>query len=471
MIEPNIDDNVVGAAKIIKESDSGISNVKKSLTVLVFILLLVCAYSLVHLLQSKIGNPAKVFMIGVAGCLFMPPQDSNYFGCVAGVTKLGVAQSQAFGAFADNNGLVSEKTSYRSIEKMAEVNGKLAYTFVRNDGTSGVVFDGKVISNAYQKVYPSYPPIDVGGDPAYVAVKNGTKDKTIAVWRGQEYGADYDSVSNITNANGTVAYRATKKESDGTVRYVLVINGSEDKTRFNAVSEYVVNGNRLAYIGKDYMTGSFVVMDGIELGPYKEARDLKNDGGHFIALARRGTENLYVFDGKEFSRSATSSYTAVVQDNLAYFDANSDLMVGKTKYASGTDTASDWIVAVGDEPGYFVKSKDQSSQLMVGKEPRGQPILGTVSKILVSDSGKIAIVSKFNGITTGVVIDRNGTVERQVENPHWFAFRDDGSLVFDIADVSKDAGTGLYFYAKAVVNGKMHSATSKDRTAYIFRQI
>src|SRR3989344_724662 len=202
------------------------------------------------------------------------------------------------------------KTNYKQIKDLHDVGGKLAYAFENNDGTSGVVYDGQVVSGAYQKV-GILPIAEVGGKLAYEAYK---ADKEIIVWDGQEFGTQYDRAFRPADVGGKLAYLAIQ----GGKQFV-VWDGKEYGKEYGQTLDIREVGEKLAFIAGKINEGQYVLYDGKAFGPYGWVRWIHERDGHWVAQAQTGDTQMLLVDGKEHGRGyAFEGEYALVDGKVAF---------------------------------------------------------------------------------------------------------------------------------------------------------
>ena len=174
-----------------------------------------------------------------------------------------------------------------------EVNGKLAYATIDDNGTwskKGLIYDSKETG----KQYTNFITIaDVGGKLAYTAVKNNTD---IVVYDGREMGTEYDSADFPIDLNGKPAYIARKDHKD-----FVVWDGKEITPRYDHIESLIETDGKLAYIAVvGPGTERYVVYDGVESDRYPMIQYLSGSKGRIAYITSRGgfDEGELVFDGK-----------------------------------------------------------------------------------------------------------------------------------------------------------------------------
>jgi hypothetical protein len=358
------------------------------------------------------------------------------------------------------------KTDYKQIKDLHDIGGKLAYAFENNDGTSGVVYDGQVVSGAYQKV-GILPIAEVGGKLAYEAYKG---EKQVIVWGGNEYGVEYDGSWRPTDVAGRLAFVAEKgKIGDQNHKQVIVWDGKEYGTNFKSANDVVDIGGKLAYIGRD-SSGAYIVVGDKKYGPYGQVRWLHGQDGHFIAEVSngKGDVSFLVVDGKEVGKGYkyfTGPYTFI--DGKFGFSASKNEKIvivydGKeigmgSSYESGPYNIKGQLA-------YVAGNTDGTSQLIVGEQAVGPKISDPVYNVSVSDGGRVAIQTENANKEIVVYLDGKEVYRGKGGNPFgffgekllfWIQENKLSALWYD----GKKIGQGFYGYNYfAVVNGKLNIA-------------
>ncbi|OGC78998.1 hypothetical protein A2852_00090 [Candidatus Adlerbacteria bacterium RIFCSPHIGHO2_01_FULL_54_23] len=355
------------------------------------------------------------------------------------------------------------KTDYKQIKDLHEVGGKLAYAFENNDGTSGVAYDGQVVSGAYQKV-GILPIAEVGGKLAYEAYKG---DKEIIVWDGQEFGTSYNRASQPTDIGGKLAFVAEIGK-----KYFVVYDGKEYGREADGAGRPTSIQGKLAYAADTNINGGqYVVFDGKQVGGrYGRVEWIKDEDGHLVFEGVNGNGTLLVVDGKEYGFGYGQIQNHVLIDGKLAFSAQKD---GKTVIVyEGTEIGTGSSYEAGPynikgQLAYIAANPDGTSQLMVGGQAVGPVMSGSVRNVDVSKGGRVVVQiddgsKQCRGVVHGpIYLDGEKVYEGCSSNPFgffgekllfWTQEGGDKALWYD----GKKIGQGFYGYNYfAVVDGKL----------------
>ena len=352
------------------------------------------------------------------------------------------------------------KTDYKQIKDLHDVGGKLAYAFENNDGTSGVVYDGQIVSGSYQKV-GILPIAEVGGKLAYEAYKG---DREIIVWDDQEFGTSYDRASQPTDVGGKLAFVAEIGK-----KYFVVYDGKEYGREVDGAGRPTSVQGKLAYVADTNINGGqYVIFDGKQVGSrYGRVEWIKDEDGHLVFEGVNGNGTLLVVDGKEYGSGYGRIQNHVLVDGRLAFSAQKD---GKTvivydgkEIGTGSSYESGPYNIKG-QLAYVAGNTDGTSQLIVGGQAVGPKISDPVHNVAVSDGGRVAIQTENANKEIAVYLDGKEVYRGKGGNPFgffgekllfWIQENKLSALWYD----GKKIGQGFYGYNYfAVVNGKLDIA-------------
>ena len=164
----------------------------------------------------------------------------------------------------------------------------LAYMAQNKSNEVILVFDG-----AEQKI------IDIGSHTArYVDIKKDDPENLKRVLKRYEY----DPSLFFSMDNSTLAYRAVNEDQE-----YIIANNIEGK-KYSRVTDPVFSliNNRMSYMAQipKWKEGSFVVIDGSELGPYNKVQSpvFSPDGAHYTYIVNDLYEDYLVIDGIEVGK-------------------------------------------------------------------------------------------------------------------------------------------------------------------------
>lgn len=424
----------------------------------------------------------------------LPPKKQNTFlilvGTAAILAVLIYVGVRIFAPLLENSaqdsaktgGFTIVKTNYKEIKDLHDVGGKLAYAFENTDGTSGVVYDGQVISSAYQKV-GILPVAEVGGKLAYEAY-NG--DKQIIVWNGQEYGGQYDMALSPTDVGGKLAYLAQKgKGGDPNLQQIVVWDGKEYGTEFTQTNDILDFEGKLAFHGKKD-SGEYIVVGDKQYGPFGWIHWLQEREGHSVsqALMTYNTSS-YVVDG-EITGGAYVQLTGIyafIDGKFAFSALQHDQQHTTIVYdGKEVGTGASYEAGpynIGGKLAYVAANADGTSQLIVGGQAVGPAMSGNIHNVDVSKGRRVAIQVHDGGRTCGsnlvhgpIYLDGEKVYEGCSSNPFGFFGE---KLLFWTQENGRKAlwydgnkiGQGFYGYNYLeLVNGKLNIAAFDSGVKY-----
>jgi hypothetical protein len=260
---------------------------------------------------------------------------------------------------------------YFSIWSPGEYDKKPIY-IAEKLGKSVLVYDGNEISNASYDYVFSYSIIN--GKIAYLASKAGEtytalkinpqtsesrRDippegiKSVMVYEGLEVGREYDTIGFPMEIGGKPAYIALKDGKKFTVF------GSLEGTKYDEMGEPAIVDGKPAYIAQK-AGKSFVVYDGREMKAYDriDIFSLKNiDGKLCYRAADSSTKKgkyFIVYDATEIGKD---------YDNVLSFAASS----GKQAYVADRKTVRSVVYAGGDTGKEYITTDPESLAFYGGK--------------------------------------------------------------------------------------------------------
>ncbi|GEM_PF-3480992 len=313
------------------------------------------------------------------------------------------------------------QTDYKQIKNLKDVGGKLAYAFERHDGTSGVVYDGQLVSGAYEKV-GILPIAEVGGTLAYEAYKDG---KQIIVWDGKEYGNEYDIALSPTDVGGKLAFLARRGTRETGLHQFVVWDGKEYGTQFQQANDIRDFSGQPLFKAKG-ANGDYVVVGDTSYGPYGYVSSLVVQDGHWVA---KGGNNptYYIVDGVLSAVPTNDIGQGVfVNDEFAYGAASLEhpLIMYQGKEVGRAVNSEGGPFEINGKVGYVALLPDNRAQLMVDGQPVGPAIAGRVHNIAVSEGGRVAIQvedgSKCSAVGGAVYLDGEKVYEGCTSNPYGF---------------------------------------------------
>ncbi|MCW3116854.1 MAG: WD40-like Beta Propeller Repeat [Chitinophagaceae bacterium] len=223
-----------------------------------------------------------------------------------------------------------------------------------------VVFDG-VDGPKFEGVYveKSFVLSTVGKRTGYIIATNkpdpngcktcGPPGKWRAVIDNQ-FGPEYEKILSIAFSRDgkKVAYAAMKKNKNGSNFWTLVVDGKEEKGRYNAISKlspvFSVDGKQVVSVARKKNQKSVVVINDVDSREYDYVGYgipfFSPDGTHMAYSARDFATNLasVIFDGK-----TGPNYNAIPEISLV-FSSNSK------HFAYGAQTDNDWLVVADGKP-------------------------------------------------------------------------------------------------------------------------
>lgn len=384
--------------------------------------------------------------------------------CFLGTSTTATSENTAAQNSAGSGTFTIVKTDYKQIKDLHDVGGKLAYAFENNDGTSGVVYDGQVVSGAYQKV-GILPIAEVGGTLAYEAYKG---DKQIIVWNGKEYGEQYDMALSPTDVGGKLAYLAQIGKVRPSIKQIVVWDGKEYGTDFTQTNDIRDIGGKLAFHGRK-ASSEYIVVGDKQYGPYGSVRWLQEKDGHSIAQVSNGNASFYVVDGVEIGKGFDylADQYAFVEGKFAFSGSKNKkitIVYDGQEIGSGGASLESGPYNVKGQLAYVAANPDGTSQLIVGGQTVGLKISDPVHNVAVSDGGKVAIETENANKEIVVYLDGKEVYRGQGGNPFgffgekllfWIQENKLSALWYD----GKKIGQGFYGYNYfAVVNGKLDIA-------------
>ncbi|MEK7063458.1 MAG: hypothetical protein AAB955_02060 [Patescibacteria group bacterium] len=349
---------------------------------------------------------------------------------------------------APSGEFVIEKSGYAEIKDLHDIGGKLAYAFENDDGTSGVVYDGKVVSGAYSKV-GILPIEDLGGKLAYEAIKG---DKTIIVYDGDEYGLEYDRAHSPTLVGGKLAFLAQKGTVRPDIKQVVVWDGKEYGTEYAGTGNIMDIDGQLGYQGGT-LNNQYLVVGDTKYGPYQFISWTKYEGGHTVSKVRKNDEQLYLVDGVEIGNTDYDYLTdmyAFVDGKFAFAGArNKELFVVYDGKEVGVGSGSSEVgpFRINNKLAYIDVNVDGTAQLFVDGVATGPVFEDRVNNVAVSEQGKVAIQTESETKEMAVYIDGKEVYRGKGGNP--FGFFGERLLVW----VKEDGLDGLWIDGKVVGKG------------------
>lgn len=354
---------------------------------------------------------------------------------------------------------------YSSVKDLQEIGGVLAYAYESDNGkSSGVVYNGEIVSKRYQRV-GSLPIEEIGGTLAYEAVKEGKK---IVVWNDKEYGLDYNMAFSATDVGGKLAYIAEKGVTkEGKPKRIVVWDGKEyGFDQFDKTSWITDVGDELVFAGKN-ASGSFVWTAEKQIGPYSAVRWIQEYNGHYVAMVSWGSDDFFIVDGVEVGRNSgmrLGTEYVFIDDVFAYSATKGEK---KIIIYNGKEIGTEYKTIYGpykinNKLGYMAVNTDGSSKMIIDGLATAPVYTDSILSVDVSENGRIAVrTSKTDRYQIVVYLDGEEVYRGKGGNPYGF-FREkllfwierDGinALWYD----GKIIGEGFYGYNyMQLVNGKL----------------
>lgn len=390
------------------------------------------------------------------------------------LTTGNVKEKPEWASFTESNFKI-DKTEYKYMGGLTDINGKLSYIYTDKDNKKGLFYDGESLGQSYVSILGF--PLSIDGKLAYIGVKDG---KTIIVWDGKEYGDKYDSALFPVYAGGTLTYLARAGEDRANRKQILVSNDKEVETDFDIITQLISVKEQISYLGeKDGK--EYVVTGGRQYGPFDDVAWLRGDYHKVIAKVKNASSSFYLVDGEEVGNvtkpSTLSDTFTMIDGKLGYQVQNNNKFTvmydGKEVGLGGATWGASGPYDVNGKVAYIAQNQDKSSSLVVGGEVVGPAIFDEIKKVRVSGAGRIALEASSISTST-IYVDGKIACEESLYGCALYGFFDEKLLYktevrTPLGDVSalwydgKKVDQSLRTYGEAeLVAGKLHISTQES---------
>jgi hypothetical protein len=364
----------------------------------------------------------------------------------------------------------TESTPYSKIMSMQNILGKLAYRFQeRGSNKVKLMFDGRVIDDDVRWVN------EVDGDLVYASSKNGqiNNSKNTIKWRGEEYGAEYYSVSSPVYINGALAFIANKGELPNSkarytteYSYVVVWNGVEYDEGYSHIKNLQDINGQLSYVGsvpESVGRHSYVHIGSKKYGPYLNRTILEFNNKRVLIKRVVSEGERYIIDGIEQTICNNIQNYTITDKGFAPVCRGGDIFA---IFENGTkvgefDSKIELLPNINGKLA-FIGTKNGITKLYIDGKTTGSP-LGDFKYVYVSENGKVATISQEDPDWI-VRIDNNEVFRGDVNTTFTSNFGFYGErFLFQINKDEASAlwydgqivGRGFYRYEPILIDGKL----------------